>query len=285
MEINFKKPTLSDKHEFDKLLRASGKRFCELTFGNVFCWGDMYGTLIWCDGKTLVTGNPDKKRFSVPIGQNKGQAVENIIAEYGACRFLSLDESDFELFDNRFEIIKLNDFCDYIYTSESLRELKGKKLAQKRNHINAFLADGEWYTEKITADCIPEILEFNEKWCSHRCSEDLSLAKEMCATRTGLENFDALGYVGLKLYKNGTLIAYSVGEPINADTFCVHVEKADDNVRGAYQMINREFAREFCSEYLYINREDDAGDEGLRQAKLSYRPTDLGQKYMAIYKG
>ena len=98
------------------------------------------------------------------------------------------------------------------------------------------------------------------------------------------ENFEALGFLGLMLYKNGTLVAYSYGEPINRDTFCVHVEKADSEVRGAYQMINREFAREYCTDYKLINREDDAGDEGLRRAKLSYYPTQAGRKFRAIIK-
>ena len=86
------------------------------------------------------------------------------------------------------------------------------------------------------------------------------------------------------LYKNGELVAYSYGEPINDDTFCVHVEKADIDVRGAYQMINREFARQLQDRYEYINREEDTGSEGLRRAKLSYQPHKLVIKYSAIYK-
>lgn len=285
MEINFKTPELSDKPSVDAVLHASDKRVCELTFGNLFCWGGFYDTKLWCDGKTLVTGNPDKKRFSVPVGENRQQIIDLLINTYGNVRFSSIDDSDKHLFDDRFEITEITGFFDYIYTSESLRELRGKKLASKRNHINAFLSDGEWYTEHITPDDIPELVDFNKKWCTNRCdSLNRSLDTELCAVKMGLENFEALGYTGLKLYKNDTLVAYSYGEPINHDTFCVHVEKADDNVRGAYQMINREFAREFCAGFEYINREDDAGDEGLRLAKLSYRPTDLGKKYAAIYK-
>ena len=157
------------------------------------------------------------------------------------------------------------------------------KLAAKRNHINAFMADGEWHTEKILPHHCKMLVDFNKKWCDGRC-QDKYLQMEICAARRGLENFESLGFLGLMLYKNGALVAYSYGEPINRDTFCVHVEKADSEVRGAYQMINREFAREYCTDYKLINREDDAGDEGLRRAKLSYYPTQAGRKFRAIIK-
>ncbi len=285
MEINFKPITLSDKAAVSAVLLQSESRFCELTFGNLFCWGAFFDNMLFCDGETLVTGDVKKARFSVPLGKNRTQAMDILVNEFGAKRFTSLSKEDIALFDDRFEITQNKNYNDYIYLSESLRELKGKKLASKRNHINAFTADGEWNIKPITQSDIETILSFNKKWCKNYCGEiKESLGLELCATRRGLENFEKLGFVGLMLYKNGQLCAYSYGEPINHDTFCVHVEKADQSVRGAYQMINREFARTFCADFLYINREDDAGDEGLKRAKLSYYPTDLGIKYTATLK-
>ena len=57
-----------------------------------------------------------------------------------------------------------------------------------------------------------------------------------------------------------------------------NIEKAFADVQGAYPMINQQFVEHECMDYTYVNREDDAGEEGLRKAKLSYRPAFLEEK-------
>ena len=74
------------------------------------------------------------------------------------------------------------------------------------------------------------------------------------------------------------MIAFTIGEEICKDTFVVHIEKAFADVQGAYPMINQQFVQHECMNYQYINREDDTGSEGLRKAKLSYRPAFLVEK-------
>ena len=77
---------------------------------------------------------------------------------------------------------------------------------------------------------------------------------------------------------NGEVVAFTIGEPICEDTFVVHIEKAFSDIQGAYPMINQQFVEHECMDYKYINREDDTGAEGLRKAKLSYRPAFLVEK-------
>ncbi len=280
MEINFKEVALSDKAAVERILRESDRRFCEVTFANLFCWAPMSKYKIAICEDTLIIGKPEQSRFVLPIGKNVKQALETLKKDYPRLTVRGASEDELHLLDG-FEITEETGFFDYIYEKEKLATLTGKKLAAKRNHINAFLADGEWHTEKITPAHVNILMEFNRRWCEGRCEES-SLGYEMCAVDTALKNYEALGLLGLMLYKNGRLVAYSYGEPINHDTFCVHVEKADQDVRGAYQMINREFVRTFCENYAYVNREDDAGDEGLKKAKLSYYPTEVGRKFKGV---
>ena len=78
---------------------------------------------------------------------------------------------------------------------------------------------------------------------------------------------------------DGGVVAYTMGLPLNSDTFIVHIEKAFSSVAGAYPMINQQFVSHNCADYRYVNREDDVGSEGLRKAKLSWHPVDMARKY------
>ena len=62
----------------------------------------------------------------------------------------------------------------------------------------------------------------------------------------------------------------------------IHIEKANPDIRGLYQAINNEFIRHEFSNVEFINREEDMGLPGLRQAEESYNPDHL-QKNMMLY--
>lgn len=78
------------------------------------------------------------------------------------------------------------------------------------------------------------------------------------------------------------MVAFTIGSKVNNETFCTHIEKANsEDYEGVYAMINKEFAMHLPAEFIYINREEDLGLEGLRKAKLSYNPIELITKTVA----
>ena len=80
-------------------------------------------------------------------------------------------------------------------------------------------------------------------------------------------------------YTSKTLVAYAVGALLAPTTLVVHFEKGDTALRGVYQAINQTFVRHHARfPVSLVNREEDLGDPGLRQAKLSYRPVDFVRK-------
>jgi len=173
---------------------------------------------------------------------------------------------------------------DYIYLREKLATLSGKKLHGKRNHINRFVENyPDWKYEMISADNEEECARMAMKWCLENCADEEQnwehdKIDESKLVIYAIRHREELGMIGGALRANGKIVAITLGERLTPDTFVVHFEKAFYDIQGAYPMINREFVRNELETYTYVNREEDLGEEGLRKAKLSYRPERLLDK-------
>ena len=99
-----------------------------------------------------------------------------------------------------------------------------------------------------------------------------------------LINQKILRKVAYGIYIDNNLEAFTFGELLNPDTVVVHVEKANPEIRGLYTAINKLFLENEFPSVEFVNREEDLGIEGLRQAKLSYKPIKLVEKYTLIEK-
>lgn len=184
-------------------------------------------------------------------------------------------------YPGRFQITYERDDADYIYESEKLATLSGKKLHGKRNHINKFknTFGDRWSYEPMSVDNVEECFQMALDWRNDNgCNEDEEKNAEMCVTLNSLRLFQELELTGGVLRIDGKVVAFTMGEPVCSDTFVVHIEKAYADVPGAYPMINQQFVEHECMGYRYVNREEDTGAEGLRKAKLSYRPAFLIEK-------
>lgn len=293
--LHFKSPTLSDYEKFAQFFFDEGEFSCEMNFISIYIWKAIYENKFYMDEKTLFFKSRSEDGgyvFSLPYGDL--EYGMNLIFEY--CKEKDISPNIWTSKGNRFdefiskyknyEIIPERDNFDYIYKREDLAKLEGKKYHSKRNHISAFSKKYNWTYEPLTGENKEEFLEFSEKWYFDRADVfDEGLAAEQKALKEILYSNTPINYKGAIIKIDGRVVAVTLGSPINSKVFDIHFEKADTEFLTAYAVINREFALRELGGYEYINREDDLGIEGLRRAKLSYKPEILLEKYSMIYKG
>lgn len=300
MNNGFKEIELSDKKWVDKLLAASNFRGTEYCFTTLYIWAAFYKTKICRLGDFLIirSESADKLTYIFPAGSGDLKEairfMEEDAAQHNKLFLLSIPSEAINTFEStfhgQFHIEPVRDMFDYIYNSSDLISLSGKKYQPKRNFISRFKKSYNWSYETIDpsdpshcAEQLKECLKMNEEWCRiNGCNHSESMQKEVCAIRKSIRDFIPLELRGAILRNDGNIVAYTIGEPLNSDTFIVHAEKAFYTVTGAYPTINQMFAEHEAYDFAYINREDDAGDEGLRKAKLSYHPAFMVEKYLAI---
>jgi len=175
-----------------------------------------------------------------------------------------------------FRTIPVREDFEYIYVSKKLALLEGHLFKPKRNQINAFTKNNLWSWSYITKENIEEVKCFNTLWDECKdCDEHPALVAENVALKDAFAYFFELNLQGVLLQVDDKIVAFSIGFPLNTDTFLVLFEKADRTCKGAYTMINKLFASVISKHFTYINRAEDAGEEGLRKAKLSYQPEYL----------
>lgn len=297
MEYEFKRPELEDKELINYYFAKAPGRSCERTFVNVYLWSRHYKVKFAVIEDALVFRDEgDGFAFSYPAGKDEAvkKALEALM-EYcreRKCpfRLYNVTEEHFAQlcgwFPDRFQIRYDRDAADYIYETEKLATLAGKKLHGKRNHINKFKAlYPDWSYESLNDDNVEECFQMALKWRNQNgCDDDAEKNAEMCVTLNSLRLYKELGLRGGVLKIGEKIAAFSVGEPLCSDTFVVHIEKAFPDIEGAYPMINQQFVLHECMDYTYVNREEDTGAEGLRKAKLSYRPVFMVEKGIVTEK-
>lgn len=301
MQIDFKPITIDDKEVITSFTLPSPLRNCDLAFSNMCSWRFLYQSEYAVYKNFLLIRfyieEKNRKRIAYmrPIGNGDFRdallQLEEDSWQHGhpllmlGVTPISKDLLE-EAFPGEFSYIPERDYFDYIYLREDLAMLKGKKFQAKRNHVNKFKKQYAYEYEPLTAELVPECLEFEAKWYkANRTDNDQEeLTDERKSMIFALNHFKELNLLGGAIRIDHKLVAFTFGSPINQDTFGVHVEKADTDYDGAYSIINQEFASRIPEQYVYVNREEDLGIPGLRKAKLSYNPTILLPKAAVIKK-
>lgn len=204
------------------------------------------------------------------------------LADEEAVRALNLDEDEYLVKEE-------TDLKDYLYEGDKLRFLSGKKLHKKKNHYNRFIKEfaGRYEYKQLTPEDRGHIFRFLERWRESKGMEvEEHLDPEVEGIHNILKHLEDLKVRMGGIFIDGTMQAFSMGSYNPAENMAViHIEKANSEVPGLYQAINREFLIHAFPEAEIINREDDLGLEGLRKAKQSYYPSGYARKYLVWQRG
>ncbi|MBQ6971541.1 MAG: DUF2156 domain-containing protein [Synergistaceae bacterium] len=288
--LSFRKLTWQDKDIYTQHYQASPVKYAEYSFFGLWAWDHAYpvefaessGRLLWmrsagplsgifgpCGNWDAVTDwgaelsdfKPGDVIYDVPA------RVREILAGHEGLRFT----------DDR-------DQHEYVYAVKDLISLKGKAYSHKRNRVRAFLDGYEWDYYPVTPGDFAEIMDFQERWRAHRMQtmtddEAESLADEDTAIQNALDRWEDFGLMGGMLKVDGRIVAYTIAEELDGENLDVRFEKAIPEYAGSYQAINYMFLREQGSGYTWANREEDMGEPGLREAKMSYNPAFMLEKF------
>ena len=287
--MEFKRITLENIGEIKPFFTENKNRICDCTVGGTFIWRDYHKSEYAIeDGVFYLKVAYPETAFAPPRGVGTGKGSYERIIEYCdtigiPARLCAVSEPTLqgilELFPGS-ESRTDRSWTDYLYLSEDLINLAGRKYSGQRNHINRFTREhNEWSFDLITQSNVGEIRSFYKKYAMEHVKDAPAYIEGDRKAIEVLDNLDAYGIFGGALRVSGEIVGVSFGETVG-DTLFVHAEKADTAYSGSYPMLMNQFVRAFAGESVeYVNREEDDGDEGLRTSKLSYHPTALLHKY------
>jgi len=257
------------------------RQSCDYNICNLLSWGKIYNNQYTLWEGHLVLVNPQYSYLLYPVGPGLGadktrELFDLYREDAPEAKLLIIPENWQEScpgLDRHFEISDDRDWYDYVYATEKMVNLRGKKLTKKKNLISQFRrAYPNYHVLPISKEKHEVIERFTEKWRRERHVEGSYLDTEMKAIQNTLEMWHELPVEGIIVCLEQRIAAYSIFSPQTQDMVTVHFEKFDPDKKGSAQLINWETARYLQSRYKWINREQDIGLEGLRQAKTSYTP-------------
>lgn len=256
----------------------------ELTFGSLYFFRNFYKYKIsrFNEHTLLFLGEERQKPFFFTLGTPL--PISTIKELYRDCAYWKLiSESYLTTNESFFQNFKESptedrDNFDYLYTRLSLSTLSGKQLHKKKNHVNGFLSNYPDFTlKKLDTDTKKDASKILDIWATEQTNiqeTDYEAAQQALALP------EIANFLSLILYVQGVPVAWCLAELAGQGTIAVvHFEKARTDFRGSYQYINYAFAQSLPEQVIYINREQDLGDEGLRHAKMSYKPEGFVKKY------
>ncbi|MCF6157648.1 MAG: DUF2156 domain-containing protein [wastewater metagenome] len=293
---------IEDKEIFDMYVREEGSNLCDYSFANNFIWKGSI-ELLWklIHDNFCLFGLTSKgmRMMLPPLGKNNIQdtlrecfnLMHDVNDGDGFVSYINyVYEGFLNLFDKSSYYI-IEGYPDYIYNSSNLIKLSGRRYEKKRNEINFFKKHYNATYEKFSPQHKVDALLMIDRWKEEKIRETNLLNHreahyyhgiilESEAAKCAIIFSEELGLKGAVVAINSQVEGITLGEYVAPHTASILIEKTNGDFHGMPQFIYQRFCESSFSDTLYINAGEDWGIEGLRLAKMSYRPCMLAKKFL-----
>jgi uncharacterized protein len=266
------------------LMKSIQVPLSEYCFANLYFFRNTHQYKVFSNGRDyFLSGiSYDKKRYLMPLkdlnsSEEYREKLLDLANRNNYDMIFPIPESWLSHFEGKFTIDFLEQDSDYLYTSEKMQNYPGRKLHKKRNLLKQFLEKYEPDIQPLTEENVQEPLELLDIWQEASPQEMGDSDYYQC--RDALIHRDSFNLKGAVFYADGKPVGFMIGEAVSDEVFTIHFAKGDVSAKGIYQFMFNGFSKEFCTDFQYINLEQDMGMEGLRRTKRSYQPDMMAHKY------
>ncbi|MGE5196502.1 MAG: DUF2156 domain-containing protein [Anaerolineae bacterium] len=265
-------------------LEALDSCFSECTFANVYLTRREHEHhLVFDEDKIWIRGKTrDNVTYLMPTVDLRLFSKEELLSKLNwADCFYPIPKSWKEAFDEDVFSINYNrNDSDYLFKRTKIAEYPGRNLAPKRNLLKQFLKGYSATVVPYSKNGYQDALAILDEWQSAFKDEET----DYLPCRDGLEYAQELGLIGYLVYVEERAAALILGEISHTRIFIIHFAKALTQYKGIYPYLFKELASRISSqEICCLNWEQDLGNEGLRQSKLSYQPDKIAHK-LRVFK-
>ncbi len=275
-ELDFSEIRLDMRPVLGPLFKGLRCGLSEFTFANIYLFraAHSYRVATLGSGRRLIAGQDmGEGFFMLPWGVEDAAVMDALFKEFSFMKNATEAQAT-ALAGMGYRASEDRDNFDYVYLRDELAGLHGRRFHRMKNLVNAFSQKYRCEARPLVKENAGDALAVVDGWRRERETEgDCEAAKEAVAQA------DELQLCGFVYYIEGAPVGFTLGEELLPDTFVVHFEKALAGYRGLAQAVSRSFAVALPGRYRYINREQDLGDPGLRQAKESCHPAMFVRKY------
>lgn len=288
-EMNFTRLTKEDYVAITDYSKSTKNRMCDFSVGAVVMWDEYFNCKYCFDDTLIIQGSfPNGETYYSIVGDGEYGEMLLRLKEYamqkdGYFCLYPVAPDNIEYYSDLLGKCTADiegDWFDYVYNIDDLALLSGKKYHSQKNLVNRFIRDyPNVICETLTQENLPSAIEYAQKYCqAHSLEDDITtMALYECKKAIKLlQDYDSFDFLGAVFIVDKNVVGLTVGE-VRGNTAFIHIEKSERSFVGLNSFVSNWFVKKIKDTFplvAFINREEDVGDIGLRQAKERYHPVE-----------